>query len=83
MNTTSLSCDRPFESVTAAARMGQIFVRFGTTVPIVTAMIEVRNARATPHRGQDTALLEARIRLYLKARERHRRDGRVTSETGS
>ena len=61
--------DRPFESITVAREWVKIFVRWYNGTHRHSGLKYVTPEQR--HRGQDTALLEARSRLYLKARERH------------
>jgi putative transposase len=61
--------DRPFESVTAAREWVNTFVRWYNGSHRHSGLKYVTPEQR--HRGQDNALLEARSRLYLKARERH------------
>lgn len=61
--------DRPFESVTAAREWIKTFVRWYNGTHRHSGLKYVTPEQR--HRGQDTALLEARSQLYLKARERH------------
>ncbi|MCU7805777.1 MAG: IS3 family transposase [Candidatus Thiodiazotropha sp. (ex Lucinoma borealis)] len=61
--------DRPFESVTVAREWINTFVRWYNGTHRHSGLKYVTPEQR--HRGQDTALLEARSQLYLKARERH------------
>lgn len=61
--------DRPFESVTAAREWVKTFVRWYNSTHRHSGLKYVTPEQR--HRGQDTALLEARSQLYLEARERH------------
>ena len=61
--------DRPFESVNAARDGVKTFVRWYNGTHRHSGLKYVTPEQR--HRGQDKALLEARSRLYLKARERH------------
>jgi len=61
--------DRPFESVTTAREWVKTFVRWYNGTHRHSGLKYVTPEQR--HRGQDAALLEARSRLYQKARERH------------
>jgi transposase InsO family protein len=61
--------DRPFESVNAAREWVKTFVCWYNGTHRHSGLKYVTPEQR--HRGQDKALLEARSRLYLKARERH------------
>jgi len=61
--------DRPFESVSTAREWVKMFVRWYNSTHRHSGLKYVTPEQR--HRGQDTALLEARSQLYLKARERH------------
>jgi transposase InsO family protein len=61
--------DRPFESVTSAREWVKTFVRWYNSTHRHSGLKYVTPEQR--HRGQDTALLEARSQLYRKAREKH------------